>query len=121
MRYNPSPYTLIDDAVTRALDRRFDQALHEHGRAEIVHRDVAFDRVHALPDPDLGREVDDLFDLAQRAAQPVRIADVSPDEFDLGRQPSRPGCAAVDLVDEEVKNTDVVAMLQEAFRRHGIR
>ena len=74
---------LIEEATTTRSHGLLDQLLEQHGRAEIVDADVAVDRVHALADADLGREVDDLVDAAQRAADRRLVAHVADHQFDV--------------------------------------
>ncbi len=53
-----------------AAHRRVDQRLEQRRRADVVGRGIAYDLVHRLADPDLGGEVDDAVDAAQRARSP---------------------------------------------------
>ena len=96
-----------------AAHGRTRERLHEHGGAEVVHADVARDRVHALPDADLGGEVDDRIDAAQRAAHGIEVADVALDELGAFAQDVGAGGAGVHLLDERVEQDDSLAPAQE--------
>ncbi len=84
--------------------RVVDQRLEQHRRADVVDRDVALDRIHALPDADLGRQVDHLVDALQRGghrasrrARPPRSGECgsgSGRAGHSGRGPDRSGCPA---------------------------
>jgi hypothetical protein len=64
-----------------------DELLEQHRRAEVVHRHVAVDRVHALADADFGGEVDNLVDPRQCAPHRDFVAHVAADELHLGIEP----------------------------------
>ena len=82
------------------LDGLVDHALQQDRGAGVVAADVAFDLVHALADADLGREVEDEVDAAERPVHRVAVPHVALQEFDAFRQ----GCflAGVGLLDQAI-------------------
>ena len=79
-----------------------DQRLQEHGGAQIVDRDIAVDRIHALADTHFGREVDELVDADQSAFHEGRVAHVAVEEFDMVQNGFTRCTRRVNLVDQAV-------------------
>jgi hypothetical protein len=76
--------------------------------------------VHALADPDGGGEMIDGIDVAEGAADGLRIADIADLEFHfVGEVGGAPGIGTVDLRDEEIEDPDVVAVVQQFVRKMG--
>ena len=72
-----------------APDRLVDQRLEQHGGAEIVDRDVALDRVHALADADFGGEMDDAVDARKSLLQRLGMTYVPHQKLGVARQRGR--------------------------------
>ena len=66
-----------------APHRLRDQRLQEDGGAAVVHVDIAVDGIHALPDPDLGGQVDHPVDAVERRVHRRPVADVADPDVDL--------------------------------------
>jgi len=102
------------------LDLVAGQRLEEHARAVAVDRGVPSDLVHALPDADHRREVDDRVDADERVAQRERVAHVAHDQLDRVREVGRampPG--PVDLRIERVEDPHPPPDAQELVREVG--
>jgi hypothetical protein len=93
------------------------ERLEQDRGAELVDRGVLRDLVHALPDADRGRQVDDRVDraaLGQRPAHRQRVAHVAAHQLDLGSEVGRaPLRLAVDLGQQAVEDPDPVPPLQQ--------
>ena len=94
------------------IDQRFEQ----NGRAGLVDRSVALDRIHRLPDPDLGGEMDDTVDALQRAGDNVLVADVADDQLGFIGKVVRLFAIAVDLLDQAIEHSDPIAAPKKLTR-----
>jgi hypothetical protein len=77
---------------------------------------IPVDRIHALPDANLGSEVDNAVDTSQSPGQDIRIPYVAHDHLDLAFESLGRGTAAVDLLDEAVDDADAMATGQTGSR-----
>ena len=82
----------------------------------VIDGDVPVDRVHALPDANLGSEMDDAAGAPQSPGQDIRIPYVAHDHIDVTIESLGRGTAAVDLLDEAVDDADAMTMGQTGSR-----
>src|SRR3954466_10035071 len=96
------------------IDGPFDDRLEERRGADVVHRRVVFDFVHALTDANRRGEVIHNIDAAERAVEIVRIAHVTDDKLDVVGEIRGPRRAcAVHLSIEIVERADAIATSQQ--------
>ena len=98
-------------------DRTVEDRLQHHGGAGRVGSRVLGELVHALPDADARREVDDRVDTPQRLAHDAGVAHVSDDELHVRIEVRRPRVRPVHLLDEAVEGADAVAVRKELVRQ----
>jgi hypothetical protein len=67
------------------------------------------DGIHRLADPDLGREVDDAVDAAERTGNHVPVADVACYELGLAWKVLGTIAVAVDLLDQAVEHAHLIS------------
>ena len=104
---------LIDDAVTTRRTGLSISFSNSTAGADIVDRGIAFHLVHRLADADLGGEVDDAVDPIERARDRIAVAHVGADQLHLGIEGGRPVGRSVDLLDQAVEHTDLMAAREQ--------